>query len=415
MRRSLSGQRTERDSTLMRETKLVSLHQPLTRLKGGQSPQGFVVRILSNRSNNIKDSTFRQSLLYWLGVRDSNPRMLVPKTSVLPLDEPPSTDTNQRSAKTLPDADCNRLGKFLREDRWLCILGSDKGFVLDRVKAYYYMTKPGIIQGNLLMVAAGYLLASHFNIRYLSLPGVLVGTTFMIAASCVVNNYIDRDIDRKMERTKKRALVKGNISATNALSFAAVLMGLGILALSLYTNALTLIVGYLGVFFYVVMYSIFKRKSVHGTLIGSVSGAIPPVAGYVAFSNHLDLGALLLFLIMVAWQMTHFYAIAVYRHADYKAAGIPVLPVVEGMRETKEQMLIYSILFIVATSLLTYYEYTGYTYLVVTVLLGLWWLNACVQGFSAKDDIKWGKSIFKKSLIILLVLSIMISLGPILP
>jgi protoheme IX farnesyltransferase len=265
------------------------------------------------------------------------------------------------------------------------------------------------------MVAAGYFMASRFHIHYLSLAGVLIGTSLTIAASCVVNNYIDRDIDKKMSRTKKRALVQGSISTVNALSFAAVLMGLGILVLLFYTNERTLAVGYLGVFFYVVMYSIFKRKSVHGTLIGSVSGALPPVAGYVAFTNRFDLGALLLFLIMVAWQMTHFYAIATYRQADYKAAGIPVLPVVEGMQETKVQMLMNCVLFIVATSMLTFYGYTHYTYLAVTVLLGLWWLYACVKGFTAKDDVKWGKSIFKKSLVILLVLSILISIGPILP
>jgi heme o synthase len=282
-------------------------------------------------------------------------------------------------------------------------------------KKYYYLVKPGIIRGNLLMVAAGYLFASAFNISISNLLGVLTGTALIIGASCVVNNYIDRNIDKKMERTKKRALVQGTISPLSAFSYAAILAIAGTLALYFFTNLRTLAAGWLGVFFYVVVYSIFKRKSVHGTLIGSISGALPPVAGYVAFTNRFDLGALLLFLIMVAWQMTHFYAIATYRQADYKAAGIPVLPVVEGMKETKEQMLVYCILFIVATSMLTYYGYTGYVYLVVTVLLGLWWLWACVLGFQAKDDIAWGKSIFKKSLVILLVLSVMISIGPILP
>lgn len=286
---------------------------------------------------------------------------------------------------------------------------------LAKIQTYYYMTKPGIIQGNLLMVAAGYLLASAFHIHFLSLVGVLVGTALTIGASCVLNNYIDRGIDKKMVRTKKRALVQGIISTKNALVFAAVLAVAGSLTLLFYTNLRTLAVGWLGIFFYVVMYSIFKRKSVHGTLVGSVSGALPPVAGYVAFTNRFDLGALLLFLIMTAWQMTHFYAIAIYRQADYKAAGLPVLPVARGTHQTKVQMLVYCLLFIAATSLLTIYDYTGYTYLAVTVLLGLWWLRACLQGFKAKDDFAWARSIFRKSLIILLVLSVMISLGPILP
>jgi protoheme IX farnesyltransferase len=286
---------------------------------------------------------------------------------------------------------------------------------LAKIQAYYRLTKPGIIQGNLLMVVAGYLLASSTHIHFVSFVGVLAGTALTIGASCVVNNYIDRDIDKKMARTKKRALVQGDISARSALVFSVVLGIAGSLTLFLCTNIRTLAVGWLGIFFYVVMYSIFKRRSVHGTLVGSVAGALPPVAGYVAFTNHFDLGALLLFLIMTAWQMTHFYAIATYRQADYKAAGVPVLPVVKGTRETKIQMLVYCVLFIVATTLLTVYDYAGYTYMAVTVALGLWWLRACVQGFTAKDDTIWAKSIFRKSLIILLVLSIMISLGPVLP
>ena len=259
------------------------------------------------------------------------------------------------------------------------------------------------------------MLASSVHINFISFTAVLIGAALSIGSSCVLNNYIDRDIDKIMARTKKRALVRGLISTKNAIIFLIILWVAGSLTLYFYTNIRTLAVIWTGVFFYVVLYSIFKRKSVHGTLVGSVSGALPPVAGYVAYTNRFDMAALLLFIIMTAWQMTHFYAIAIFRQADYKAAGIPVLPVVKGMHQTKIQMLVYCVFYIAATSLLTIFGYTGYSYMLVTFLLGLWWLSACIQGFNAKNDVIWARKVFHRSLIILLILSIMISLGSTLP
>jgi protoheme IX farnesyltransferase len=286
------------------------------------------------------------------------------------------------------------------------------------LKTYYRLTKPGIIYGNSLNVAAGYFLAAgHLHTFDLwRLLAILAGSALVIASGCVFNNFIDRGIDNKMARTKKRALVNGTISGPAALTYGAVLGALGFAVLALWTNGLTVAVGAVGMLFYVVFYSIGKRKTVHGTLIGSVSGAIPPVAGYTALTGQLDAGAWILFIILTTWQMPHFYAIAMYRFNDYKNAGLPVLPVVRGMHRAKVEIVAYIVAFIAATSLLTFFGYTGITYLVVTAALGLWWLFKGVKGFQkGVDDAKWARKMFFFSLIITLTIDIMLSVGALLP
>jgi protoheme IX farnesyltransferase len=282
-------------------------------------------------------------------------------------------------------------------------------------KTYYLLTKPGIIRGNLVTAIAGFFLASQGHVRGWLLLETMVGVSLVIASGCVFNNYIDRGIDAKMERTKKRALVNGSISATGALVYASVLGAGGFLVLAWYTNLLTVVLGLLGLFFYVVVYGVGKRRGVYGTVIGSISGALPPVAGYTAVSGRLDAGAAILFLILVCWQMPHFYAIALYRLKDYAAAGLPVLPVVKGPRTTKIQIMAYIITFTVAAVALTAFGYAGFTYLAVVILLGAGWLGLGARGFRAGDDQRWARKMFLFSLAVIMILSLTISLNAWLP
>ena len=238
---------------------------------------------------------------------------------------------------------------------------------------------------------------------------VLFGLAFVIGSGCVFNNLIDRKIDKKMERTEKRALVTGEISVKNAVIFAVVLLLLGILLLS-YANILTVGVAILEHFFYVVIYGIFKRRSVHGTLVGSISGAVPPVIGYVAVTNTLDLAAAILFLILVFWQMPHFYSIAIYRKKDYASAGIPVLPIVNGITATKKQIVFYVIAFTFASLSLVTFEYKGLFYGVGMIVVGTLWLYEGVKGLSLSDSEKWAKKMFGFSLLALLVWSVLVSI-----
>jgi heme o synthase len=244
---------------------------------------------------------------------------------------------------------------------------------------------------------------------------MLFGLALVIASACVFNNYLDKDIDKKMARTKNRALAKGSIGSTQALAFASVLGFAGFSILLVGTNFLTAAVAWAGYIIYIFAYGFLKRTSVFSTLVGSIAGAVPPVVGYTAFSDHLDGGALILFLILVFWQMPHFYAIAIYRHDDYKSADLPVLPVVKGFRTAKFNILIYAFGFILAVVALTVFGYTGYTYLAIALVLALTWFGRILQGFSAKDDKKWARGVFMHSLIVISLLSGLIAVGPLLP
>ncbi len=258
-------------------------------------------------------------------------------------------------------------------------------------------------------------MASHGTIDFWGLIAMLVGMSLVIASGCVFNNFIDRDIDAKMARTSKRALVTKTIPLRNALLYASLLGLAGLVVLVKYTNALTAWLGILGFIFYVFVYGLAKRQTVHGTLVGSISGAIPPVAGYTAAANRLDSAALLLFLVLVCWQMPHFYAIAIYRLKDYRSAGIPVLPIVKGIPRTKLQMLVYTLLFIAMCNLLTITGTTGITFAVVMSIIGLLWLRRGVSGYKTIDNAKWARGMFAFSLTVILVLSIMLSLDAWLP
>ena len=286
---------------------------------------------------------------------------------------------------------------------------------LKLLKKYYNLTKPGIIYGNVLNATAGFLLASRYHINLPLLAATLLGTSLVVASGCVFNNYLDREIDKKMARTKQRALVIKTISVRNALIFATVLGILGFTLLAVFTNWLVVVIGLIGFVDYVIIYGYAKRHSVHGTLVGSISGAVPILAGYCAASGQLDSAAVIAFLLLAAWQMPHFYGIAMYRYDDYKRAGLPVMPVARGMLATKLQTLFYIVIFMAIASLLTIYHYTGYIYLAVMLLVGLAWFTKGVRLFNGKDDRLWGRKMFLFSLIVVLVMAVMLSLGARLP
>ncbi len=273
---------------------------------------------------------------------------------------------------------------------------------------YYLLTKPGIILGNLVTVAAGFLLASRGAVDFGLFLATLLGLALIMASACVFNNYIDVPLDKKMVRTKSRPLVQGLISGRYALLFATVLGLLGVLVLFFFTNLLTVGVAAAGFFIYVLLYSLWKGRTVYGTAIGSLAGATPPVVGYCAVSNSFDAGALILFAMMVLWQMPHFFAIALYHFDDYVAAGIPVLPVKEGPLRTKVHMVLYILGFIGAAALLTLFNYTGTLYLFVAMSLGLAWLLLSLKGFGCASDKRWGGQMFRLSLLLIGAISLAI-------
>lgn len=269
--------------------------------------------------------------------------------------------------------------------------------------------KPGIVFGNAITVLGGYFLAARGQPDWPVLLQVLVGTMAVIASGCVINNIIDRDIDSKMQRTCDRVLVTGELSITNALLYAAVLLVVGLLCLAA-TTSLALYSALFGYVVYVGLYSLyFKRHSVWGTFVGSFSGAIPPVIGYAALTPNIDAVYWVLFAMFAIWQMPHAYAIAVFRKKDYSAASIPVLTVKYSFRTAQWHIAISIALFLIVGSLLTAFRATGYAYLAVHLALSGYWLWVAMKPIKIQQgqepvaqQIKWAYKVFGLSIVIMM-------------
>ncbi len=281
----------------------------------------------------------------------------------------------------------------------------------ERIKNYVLVAKPGIIGGNLISAAAGFFLASKGRVDGAALPATLIGISLVVASGCVLNNCVDREMDRKMIRTKNRALAQGLIKLQVAVSYATILGLAGLALLWAATNLLAVSIVLAGLTIYVGVYSLYlKRNSVYAALIGSLAGATPPLAGYCAVTGTFDLGAVILLSIFSLWQMPHCYAIAVYRFDDYAAAAIPVLPVRQGTAAAKKHIVGYILAFMAATLMLTVGGYTGYRTLAVATVLGLSWLSMAWSGYRPSDERLWARKLFIFSILTIFILSVMMSI-----
>ncbi|MGG6310200.1 heme o synthase [Paenibacillus macerans] len=262
-------------------------------------------------------------------------------------------------------------------------------------KDFIALTKPGILRSNLIAAFAGFWLASRWELNYYQLIVMLLGTALVMASSCVFNNYFDREMDTKMARTKNRALPTGKLSPKTVMWYAVVLGILGLTVLFAFSGPLAGLFGAVGMFVYVVVYTLWlKRTSTWSTSIGAISGAMPPVIGYVAASGKIDLGAWMLFALLFLWQPPHFWALGIRRMEEYRAAGFPLLPVVKGVPRTKLQMIPYLALLIPIPALMYAYDYTGIWFLVIGEILSVAWFLMALQGFRAKDNDAWAKKVF---------------------
>ncbi|MFW1666455.1 heme o synthase [Acinetobacter ursingii] len=278
------------------------------------------------------------------------------------------------------------------------------------LKKYLFLTKPGILFGNFITTLGGFFLAAQGHVDFLLLFLTLLGTTLVVASGCVVNNVIDQDIDQKMQRTQNRALVKRTISPSVALVYASVLGIAGFSILWFGVNAYSFLFAVIGFVVYVGFYSLWsKRTTIHQTVIGSISGASPPVIGYVAVTNEFDVAALLIFLAYGLWQMPHSWAIAIYRFDDYKNAGIPILPVARSIFRTKVECVIYIVLFAAVINGLYCFGYTNVFFLITFNALTAYWLYLSLIGFKAENDQIWAKRFFLYSVILITLLSVSFS------
>ncbi|TFB23333.1 protoheme IX farnesyltransferase [Filobacillus milosensis] len=260
------------------------------------------------------------------------------------------------------------------------------------------LIKIGIINSNLITAFAGLWLALYFTnqtFNWLTFFLAMSGTALVIAGGCVINNWYDRDIDHAMARTKKRPTITGTIPLNLILLMGIVFTAAGLLLLYL-TTPVAALFGFMGWFVYVVLYTIWsKRKYTINTVVGSFSGAAPPLIGWAAVDPALHPAAFVLFLVMFIWQTPHFLALAIRKREEYRQAGIPMLPVVYGNNITKRQILVYTICLL---PLPFYFFSLGTIFVVFATLLNVGWLAIAFYGFKMKDDDRWAKWMFIYSL-----------------
>jgi protoheme IX farnesyltransferase len=260
--------------------------------------------------------------------------------------------------------------------------------VFSRAGIYLALVKPWIIALVLVSTLGGMFVAQG------TLPGgwlivwTLLGIALATAAAASLNNAIDADIDAKMERTSRRPTAAGHVEREKALFIGLWLTIASIIVMSAGTNAIASSLTVASIFIYVVIYTYtLKRTTPLATYVGGVAGALPPVIGYAAVQPYLGIKAFILFMVLYAWQHPHFWALALkYRH-DYARAGVQNLPVVAGVEETKKQIVVWSIIFLVVSLFPYFYGMVGPIYFSVASFMGVLFTALSIWFLLSKEEV----------------------------
>ena len=281
---------------------------------------------------------------------------------------------------------------------------SENTSLIETMRAYNELTKPGIIR-LLVLTTACTMLVAEKGVPGLSLMfWTVLGTALVSGSANAINMVWDRDIDAIMDRTAHRPIVRGAITPRAALIFAAVIGLLGTLMLTYMANPLAALMGIAGHAFYVLIYTMWlKRSTPQNIVIGGAAGAFPPLIGWAAVTGDLSVAAWLIFAIIFLWTPPHFWALALYKDIEYGKAGVPMMPVVKGHATTKFQMLIYLLLLLGATTLLTISGLMGVIYFAASVVLGGIFAYYCVRTAFAtgEEEERWARKTFLYSILYL--------------
>lgn len=240
-----------------------------------------------------------------------------------------------------------------------------------RLKAYFLLNKPVIVALLLVTTYTGMVLAAK------GMPDVrltfwtLLGGALAAGGASAINQYIDREADKRMQRTAKRPIPAGMITPAQGLAYGVAVCWVAFFLLAVMVNLLTALLALAGMIYYVGIYSLWlKPATPQNIVIGGGAGAIPPLVGWAAVANDLQVPALFLFGIIFLWTPPHFWALALVRRKDYARAGIPMLPVVQGEQATRRQIFIYTLQLVALTLLMPLLNLTGHLFLLVALVLG---------------------------------------------
>ena len=272
------------------------------------------------------------------------------------------------------------------------------------LRAYVALTKPRIISLLVFTALGGMFVASRGVPDPLLTVIVLFGGALAAGGANALNHYLDRDIDQLMRRTATRPVASGSIPPVNAMWFGIALNVFAFGILAWLVNPLSAILTLSATLFYVFVYTMaLKRSTPQNIVIGGAAGAIPPMVGWVAVTGTLDLPALYMFAIVFFWTPPHFWALSLLIKDDYSEAGVPMLPVVAGVSETKRSILLYTILLAALTAMFFTTRAVGWVYFVGALALGVGFIFSAYR-LMRRPGIEGAKSTYLYSLAYLALL-----------
>jgi protoheme IX farnesyltransferase len=253
------------------------------------------------------------------------------------------------------------------------------------------LTKPIVVALLLVTTYAGMVIGARQWPDFWLTFWTLLGGFMAAGGSGAINQYIDREDDQKMQRTQKRPIPSGRLTPGEGLAFGVALLLASFYLMVAFVNLLAALLSLAGMIYYVLIYSIFlKKTTVQNIVIGGGAGAIPPLVGWAAATGSLNIPSLLLFAVVFMWTPPHFWALALVRCNDYARAGVPMLPVVRGEKETRWQILVYTVELVALTLLLPVFGLGGSIYFIGALVLGAWLLATAWQVWKQEGNkIAW--------------------------
>lgn len=261
----------------------------------------------------------------------------------------------------------------------------------------WQLTKPGVTRMCVLTTVGGMFLAPG-PIGWGAGTAAVLGSALAVGGANAANMWWERDLDAKMSRTRRRPLPAGRMQPATALRFAIALSVAAVALLLALTNALTALLAAAAILSYVFVYTPLKVRTPLALVIGAVPGAVPPLLGWVAVTGSLDPGGLVLFGILLVWQIPHFIAIALYRKTEYARAGIRVVPLVRGDAMAKIQAVAWAGVLVPLSLMLTPLGVAGFFYLTAAMLLGMAFLAWAFTGLDDAAGARWARGYFLASL-----------------
>ncbi len=260
-----------------------------------------------------------------------------------------------------------------------------------RIRDLFTLTKPIVVSLLLVTTFGGMVAGSKSVPPFWLLFWTLFGGALAAGGASALNQYIDRDLDKHMQRTANRPLAAGRMFPAEGLAFGLALSIMSFYILAGLVNLISAVLSLAGIVYYVWLYSILlKRATVQNIVIGGGAGAIPPMVGWAAATGNLSVAAWFMFAIIFFWTPPHFWALSIVRKKDYERAGVPMLPVVQGEKETRRQIWLYTLLLVAITLLMPLLDLAGTLFLVSALILGLWLVGVARKVYKGEGNkIAW--------------------------